>query len=116
MPNGNFSLLGTVQEFWISADQVKGAGGSDNPCLTIPIKFDFCPIFDQNVLYSFEIPVIKGELYATNNRFKCSEQIVIPPAWKVSENTSTSLGFNFPLNDATIHRIEKYRQGNLVFI
>lgn len=115
MPNGNFSLLGTVQEFSISVDQVKGTGGSDNPSLATPIKFDFFPISDQNVLYSFEIPVLKGELYATNNRFKCSEQIVIPHAWKVSENVSTTIGFNFPLNDAVIHKIEKHRQGNIVF-
>jgi hypothetical protein len=115
MPNGNLSLWGTVQEFSIYIDQIKGTGGPDYPCLTVPIKFDFLPISDQHRTFGFEVPILRGELYATNTRFKCSEQIVIPHVIKVHEKVSTIIGFNFPLNDVALHKLEKHRQGNIVF-
>src|SRR5574337_770005 len=113
MSIGNFHILSSSFNTRVLLENISGSGGSDGPCINIPIEIEFSLLrsgSDERI--AFEVTIAKGDLYITDKNFKIAETTVLP-CFRIYDNGSRQITFSFLLSDLALQRIEKYRVDNV---
>jgi len=116
MARGSIYMLGNNYELTILTDQIKGGGGANGPSLTVPIKIELGQILKKawKSISKIEVLSVKGELRCSPGEILCSESYKILSR-NISEQSIYEEYLNFTFSNEVVNKIEKYRNGKVVF-